>query len=98
MRTNLQSSSLPVGGSSILLNSSIRFRESVCRMHFQTNVTTQRSYPAALGSSLFCSLEPLVRHCPVGGARAAVYSFVSSSRGSFPSAARVFVLFLFVSN
>lgn len=69
VRTNLQSSSLPVGGSSILLNSSIRFRESVCRMHFQTNVTTQRSYPAALGSSLFCSLEPLVHHCPVGGAR-----------------------------
>lgn len=38
-----------LGGSSILLNSPIRFLESVCIMHFQTNVTTKRSYQAALG-------------------------------------------------
>lgn len=55
---------LAVGGSFILLNSPIRFLESVCIMHFQTNVTTKRSYQAAMGSSSSSSLEPLVRHCP----------------------------------
>lgn len=55
---------LAVGGSFILLNSPIRFLESVCIMHFQTNVTTKRSYQAAMGSSSSSSLEPLVHHCP----------------------------------
>lgn len=55
---------LAVGGSFILLNSPIRFLESVCIMHFQTNETTKRSYQAALGSSSSSSLEPLVHHCP----------------------------------
>lgn len=49
-----------VGGSSIFLNSPIRFLESVCIMHFQTNVTTKRSYQAALGSSVFNQFSRLV--------------------------------------
>lgn len=50
-----------LGGSSILLNSPIRFLESVCIMHFQTNVTTKRSYQAALGSSVIIQFSHIIR-------------------------------------
>lgn len=49
-----------LGGSSILLNSPIRFLESVCIMHFQTNVTTKRSYQAALGSSVIIQFSRII--------------------------------------
>lgn len=52
------------------LNSPIRFLESVCIMHFQTNVTTKRSYQAALGSSSANSLAKLVDRCRRGRAGA----------------------------